>query len=62
MNTWIKDLGASCHITNDEIGMYDVIDIDKLIQGSCGIMPAMKKGKLQVIVCQVNGEKQVHTL
>ena len=23
-NTWIADTGASCHITNDETGLYDV--------------------------------------
>ena len=61
-NTWIGNSGASCHITNDDKGMYDAIDIDELIQGSSGIMPVMKKGKLQVKVYQVNGDEQVHTL
>ena len=61
-NTWIGDSDASCHITNDESGMYDVIDINKSIQGSSGIMPATKKGKLHITVCQVNGQEQVHTL
>ena len=61
-NTWIGDSGASCYITNDDKGMYDVIDIDESIQGSSGIMPAMKKGKLQVTVHQVNGNEKVHTL
>ena len=45
-NTWIGDSGAPCHITNDDKGMYDVININKSIQGSYSIMPAMKKGKL----------------
>ena len=53
---------ASCHITNDDNGMYDVIDIDESIQGSYSIIPATLKGKLQVIVCQVDEEEQVHTL
>ena len=44
-NTWIGDLAASCHITNDDNGMYDIINIDKSIQGSSGIMPATKKAK-----------------
>ena len=44
-NTWIGDSGASCHITNDNKGMYEVIDMDESIQGSSSIMPAMKKGK-----------------
>ena len=42
--------------------MYDINDIKESIQGSSSIMPTMNKGKLQVIVCQVNGEEQVHTL
>ena len=61
-STWIGDLGASCHITNNNNVIYDIIDIDESIQGNSGIMPTTKKGKLQVIVCQVNGEVQVHTL
>ena len=61
-NTWIGDSSASCHITNDKKGMFDVIEIDKLIQGSSGTIPSTKKGKLRVIVWQVNGQEQVHTL
>ena len=49
-NTWIGCLGASCHITNDNNGIYVIINIDKSIQGNSRIMPAMNKGKLQVIV------------
>ena len=39
-NTGIGDSGALCHITNDDKGMFDIIKIDKLIQGSSGTMPA----------------------
>ena len=42
-NTWIGDSSASCHITNNENGMYDIIDIDESIQGSSGIMPTKKR-------------------
>ena len=49
-NTWIGDSGASCHITNDEKGMFNVIEIQESIQGSSGTMPATKKGKLGVTV------------
>ena len=28
-NTWIGDLGASCHIINDDMGLYNVINIVK---------------------------------
>ena len=61
-NTWIGDSGASCYITNDEHGMYDITEIDELIQGSSGIMPTTKKGKLCMTVRQVNRQEQVHTL
>ena len=62
INTWIGDSCASCHIINDDSGMYDITDIDESTQGSSSIMPATKKGKLHVNVCQVNGTEQVHTL
>ena len=61
INTWIRDSGASCHITNDNIGIYDIIIFDELIQGSSSIMSAMKMGKLHVNVCQVNRTEWVHT-
>ena len=53
-NTWIGDSSSSCHITNNEKGIFEVIKIDESIQGSSGTMPATKKGKLRVIVWQVN--------
>ena len=49
-NTWIRDFGASCHITNDDNCMHDIIDIDESIQGSSSIMPATKEGKPCVMV------------
>ena len=61
-NTWISNSGASCHITNNKKGMFDVIEINESIQGSSGTMPTIKKGKLRVTVWQVNGIEQVHTL
>ena len=61
-NTWIGDSGVSCHVTNNDTGLYDVTDINKSIQGSSSIMPAMKKGKLQVKACQAGRPVQVHTL
>ena len=61
-NTWIWDSGASCHITNDDTGLYDFTNICESIQGSCSIIPVMKKIKLQVKGLQVGGTEQVHTL
>ena len=45
-NTWIRDSGASGHITSNDTGLYDIINIDESIQGSFSIMPATKKCKL----------------
>ena len=42
-NTWIGDLDISFHITNNDTGFYDVIDINKLVKGSSGSMPTTKK-------------------
>ena len=44
-NTWIGDSGELCHITNDDNGLFNVIDINKLIHGSSKNMPATKKEK-----------------
>ena len=60
-NNWIRDSGAYCHITNNDTSMYDVTDIDESIKGISRIVPATKKGKLHVNVCQVNGIEWVHT-
>ena len=62
MNTWIEDSGASCHITNDDTGLYDVTNINESIQVSSGIMLVTKMGKLQVKMHQVDGTERVHTL
>ena len=61
-NTWIGDSGASCYIINNNTGLYDINIIIESMQGSSGIMPATKKCKLQVKVCQVNGTERIHTL
>ena len=61
-NTWIGNSSASCHITNNDTGLFDVIDINKSIKGSSDVMPAMKKFKLWVNVWQDNRTESVHTL
>ena len=58
----IRDSGVSCHITNDDTHLFDVIDINKLIQGSSRIMSALKKCKLHISVWQADGTEWVHTL
>ena len=52
-NTWINDSGASCHITNENTGLYNVVN--KLVQGSSGNTSATKRGKFCINVCQVDG-------
>ena len=54
-NTWIRDSGASCHITND---LYGITDIDESIQDSSSIMPTTKK-ELHFKVCQIDGTEWV---
>ena len=44
-NTWIGDSIASCNITNNDSGMFNIIQINMSIQGSSSIMLDMKKGK-----------------
>ena len=40
---WIGDWGASCHITNNDTGLYNVTDINESVQGSSGSMFIIKK-------------------
>ena len=61
-NTWIGDLDASCHITNNDTGLYDITNINKLVWGSSDGMSAMKKGKPHIKICQVEGSEKLHLL
>ena len=38
---------ASCHITNNDTGLYDVTCMDESLHDSSGIMPATKNDKLE---------------
>ena len=35
-NTWIGNSGGSCHVTNNHTGLYNVVKINKLVQGNAG--------------------------
>ena len=61
-NMKISDLDASCHITNYDTGLYDIIEINKSVKGSLGNMFATKKDKLHMKVPQVHGSKRLHVL
>ena len=58
-NTWIRDSGALCHITNDATGMFYISYIDDSIQETSSIMPATKKGKLWINVWQVEESSSI---
>ena len=58
----INTLGASCHITYNEAGLYNITKMNKLIQGSLGNVSSTKKGKICIKVPQVNDSEWVHVL
>ena len=61
-HTWIGDSGALCNITIDDADLYDVTNINKLLQGSLGNIITTKNGKLGMKVYQVDGSKKLHLL
>ena len=63
-NTLIGNFGISCCITNNDTGLYDVTNINKLLQGILSDKSAMKKNKLCMTVSQVDvdGSKWLHAL
>ena len=61
-NTWIDNSCTSCHITNNDSGLFDVTKISESIQRSSGSMPVRKKGKLCINVQKVDGTEWVHIL
>ena len=61
-NMWIGDSGISCHITNIDMCLYDVTNINTLVQGSSFSMSVTKKVKLNEEVCQVNWIENLHVL
>ena len=62
-DTWIGDSGASCHMTNQSDGMFEIRDIDEDITiGNGKPMKATKVGKLKVEMVQKNGSTQQFTM
>ena len=41
-NTRIEESGASCHTTNDDRSVYNIIIINESVQGSSGSMSVTK--------------------
>jgi len=60
---WIGDSGASCHMTNDDTGMFDCTKIDEDITiGNGKPMKATKLGKIQAEIIQQDGSTRQVTL
>ena len=47
---WTCNLDKLCHITSDDMRLYDLTDIDKLVQGSSSSISVTRKDKLHVEV------------
>ena len=60
---WLADTGASCHMTNNDEGMFDCKNISTPIRvGSGKTLMAIKIGKLKRTVVSKNGSSQVIVL
>ena len=58
-NTWIGDTGASCHMMNTDVSMYDVKKISSPVTvGDGRTMTATKIGKWKSTIVQVDGSTQ----
>jgi len=59
-NTWICDSGASCHMINNDTGMYDVQIINESVTvGNGQSATALKVGSWKGVVTQVDGTTQM---
>ena len=62
-NIWIGDSGASCHMTNEANGLFEIRNIDEEITiGNGKPMKATKVGKLKVETVNRDGTKTQFTL
>lgn len=59
-NLWIGDSGASTHMTNNDVGMFDCEPTNEPITvGNGQTLVATKIGKLRVRVTQTNGNQMI---
>ncbi len=62
-NTWLCDSGATCHLTNDDSGLYDVQEVNEVaVIGDGKGLNISKKGKIDVLVQQKDGSECTLTL
>jgi hypothetical protein len=53
---WLRDSGASCHVTKDTAGMFDCICIHSYLKiGNGKYMYSSTIGKKKVTIVQANG-------
>ncbi len=58
-NTWVADSGASCHMTNSDLGMMNVKHIDENVKiGNGKSLKATKVGDIVRTVVQTDGSTQ----
>ena len=58
-NTWIGDIGASCHINNLSDGMFETTDINKQVKvGNITKITATNIGKWRGVIEQKDGTKK----
>jgi hypothetical protein len=56
-NTWLADIGASCHLTNSDDGMFDVHVISSPVKiGNRKALTATEIGKMRRTIIQKNGD------
>ena len=62
--TWIGDSGSSCHLENDDSGMYDVTTINEVIRTAekGNSMRATKMGRKKYVVRQIDGTESIKVL
>ena len=52
-------MGTLCYVSNDDSGLYDITEINVLVQFSSGHMPAMKNSNPHIKIIQVGGSEQI---
>ena len=62
-DTWLIDSAATCHMTYNEEGLYEVQEIkDEVIVGNKQRIPLIKQGLLDITIQQKDGTKTKKTL
>ena len=60
--TWIADSGASCHMINDDSGMFKVKTTSEKVKIGQGYMTATKIGSVKRLFVDQNGNRKIITM